>query len=316
MSEVHPDKPIEQQDQVSETFEALYAKYYQPGVRFVRRRFPEFAEEAEDLVQAAFLRIWEQQRWYQVDYDPRSVVYHEIYCEAVAVYRHRHANTSPPMVLSADLASEEHPTNGFPDWIASPLPSVEQQVILAEELRTLEQAMIGLPADQRLVAQLMGHGVSFEEINEALQAAFPVQCFTLQHLVVRSRATLREALERAKTPKAQYYKRRNINRQGKWSKVAEACVQCGTRTIPHTSQGLCHRCYTRAHSAKYRAVQSERRRQRRQEKQAALQSRQCQECGAVGRLRARGLCRRCYNRLLKRERRAAKRAAGKVLVHV
>ena len=38
----------------------------------------------------------------------------------------------------------------------------------------------------------------------------------------------------------------------RWSRKHDACIGCGTDTIPHKARGLCRNCYQRRYFKKYR----------------------------------------------------------------
>ena len=307
MIDICQQSAIEQQeigDFLEASFSALYAEYYVPGVRYVRRHFPKFVGDAEDIVQNAFVQIWKNQRWWQGDYEPGAIVYHHIYCEAVELYRSRYFPSAPLIVWSADMGSEENPSNGFPDWIASSYPSVEQQVIWNEKLQTIHQVIAGLPEHQQLAISLAGEGVDIEDIREALRRLYPMRGQSVHDLLNQARVALRRVLGRPVVQRARYYQPHETRRLGKWSKWADACLECGTRTIAHEGHGLCVHCYL------FRAKQEKQGMKLRGPRVAMTQDICCRVCGKMHPHAARGMCKNCYARPLKQ----AKRNRREVLV--
>lgn len=147
-------------------------RFYRLAYRYVQDR-----EAAEDLVQDAFLKLWEDPAKWQPDRNSRFTTW---------FYR--------VMVnLSLDWQKKKRPVavEEGPEMVDPEAPP-EAALIRAQRDRLLEKEIAGLPERQRTALNLcFGTGLSNREAAEVMG----VNLKALQALLMRAKATLKERLK-------------------------------------------------------------------------------------------------------------------------
>lgn len=156
----------------------LVEQYWQELVIYVRRLLDD-KDAAEDVVQEAFVRLWEQRARWWASTVPRAVLYR----------------------IARNLALNEIKAEGFRErqlrlqhrWLGAPLQT-PIQVLECEELhQAVIQAVHGLPTRRREVFVLARfHGLTYREIAETLDIAPQ----TVANQMTAALATLHGALSR------------------------------------------------------------------------------------------------------------------------
>jgi RNA polymerase sigma-70 factor (ECF subfamily) len=156
----------------AELVERHTTRFYRLAYRYVQNR-----ETAEDLVQEAFLRLWENPATWQPERNSkfttcfyRIVVKLCLYCQ----------NKKRPIPLDEDI----------------PLPdereSADEAMIRIQEQRLLEKEIAALPERQRTALNLcFDEGLSNQEAAEAMG----VNLKALQSLIMRAKTTLKERMK-------------------------------------------------------------------------------------------------------------------------
>ncbi len=185
-----PERDIRLMEKVrggdTEAFRELVETHQQRVIGTVARMLGD-PNEAEDLAQQIFVRVWKSApRW-----EPtakfttwlytilRNLVFNE--CRR----RARHKTTS----LDAATDSEDHPRQ-FADGNVKP---ADTAMLDAEMQDTIERAIQELPEAQRMAVIMRRYqDVSYEEIGEVLELTVPA----VKSLLFRARTDLREKLRK------------------------------------------------------------------------------------------------------------------------
>ena len=154
---------------------------FSAGLAKVATRYLGSAEEADEVVQDVFLRVWR----HAGRYDPaKAQVRTWLYRIAVNLCIDRQRKRSLLRFVGLEGAAAE---------VADPEPSAEARLSGAEELATVRRAIDGLPARQRMALLLQSVGEM--DVSE-VAGAMGVSEGAVEQLLVRARRTLRATLER------------------------------------------------------------------------------------------------------------------------
>ena len=138
-------------------------------------RFLGDAEEAEDVVQDAFLNLLQAAARYRPAAPFRSYLFRIV------------------TRLCLDRARKKHPiyTYALPD-VADPAPTASEALLAAERAQAVRQALDSLPANQRMAVILKYYeGLSYADIA----ASMGVSVKAVERLLARARDTLQSLLE-------------------------------------------------------------------------------------------------------------------------
>jgi RNA polymerase sigma-70 factor (ECF subfamily) len=174
-------------------FEEL-VKRYDRNVFRIAQHITQNREDAEDVVQDAFLKAYENLAQFQ----GQSKFYTWLVRIAVneALMKLRRRRPERTVSLDQDVETEE---DSIPREVADWSPNPEQQYSQAELRDILTRTIQGLPAGFRTVFVLRDvEGLSTEETAEALDLSIPA----VKSRLLRARLQLRDRLNR-------YFKRRN-----------------------------------------------------------------------------------------------------------
>jgi RNA polymerase sigma-70 factor (ECF subfamily) len=147
-------------------------RFYRLAYRYVQNR-----ETAEDIVQDAFLKLWEEPaRWQPERQAKFTTWFYKIIVNLCLDWQKK----KRPQPLPEDMPlidERERP---------------EEAVARAEEQRRLESAIVALPERQRTAVNLcFAEGLSNQEAADIMG----VNLKALQSLLMRAKATLKERLE-------------------------------------------------------------------------------------------------------------------------
>jgi RNA polymerase sigma-70 factor (ECF subfamily) len=173
-------------------FEAL-VKRYDRNVFRIAQHITQNREDAEDVVQEAFLKAYGNLSQFQ----EQSKFYTWLVRIAVneALMKLRRRRPERMVSLDEDVKTEE---DSMPREVADWSPNPEQQYSQAELRDILSKTIQGLPAGFRMVFVLRDvEGLSTEETAEALKLSVPA----VKSRLLRARLQLRERLNK-------YFKRR------------------------------------------------------------------------------------------------------------
>ena len=122
----------------SEAFGELYRRYFDPIFRYLRTRV-EQEKDAEDLAEAVFLRAYQSLHRYRERGWPFSAFLYQVARNALA----DHYRKGRP---ETDLTEAE--------GLGTAARALDEDLVMAERMRTVQQAMIGLPTDYQEVIRL------------------------------------------------------------------------------------------------------------------------------------------------------------------
>lgn len=174
-------------------FEALVRRYERSVFR-IAQHITQNREDAEDVVQDAFLKSYQNLGQFQ----GQSKFYTWLVRIAVneALMRLRRRRPERTVSIDEDIQTEE---DSIPREIADWSPNPEQQYTQAELQEILSKTIQGLPANFRTVFVLRDvEGLSTEETANALDLSIPA----VKSRLLRARLQLRERLNK-------YFKRRD-----------------------------------------------------------------------------------------------------------
>lgn len=156
------------------------AERHVPAMLRLAQRFLRNAADAEDVVQESLLRIWVQApRW-----RPEAALRTWLYRVVVNLCIDRNRRASPASL--ADVPDPVDPASG-------PQQKLEEREMIA----AVTDALAQLPARQRAVVTLTYYE-GFSDAEAALVLGTSVG--GVENLLVRARRTLRERLQRLRTP--------------------------------------------------------------------------------------------------------------------
>ena len=154
----------------------LMARYWQPMVSFAMEKVRS-QDAAEDLVQEAFVRVWERRRQLRPHASPRAYLYRVLRNLLIDEYRRRRLRDRFSLVAGGNDISDE----------PSPIAVLEAD----EAARAARQAIAALPERRRDVFVLAHlHGLSYKEVAEALG----ITTRTVANHMTLALAQLREAM--------------------------------------------------------------------------------------------------------------------------
>lgn len=154
----------------------LMARYWQPMVSFAMEKVRS-QDAAEDLVQEAFVRVWERRRQLRPHASPRAYLYRVLRNLLIDEYRRRRLRDRFSLVAGGSDISDE----------PSPIAVLEAD----EAARAARLAIAALPERRRDVFVLAHlHGLSYKEVAEALG----ITTRTVANHMTLALAQLREAM--------------------------------------------------------------------------------------------------------------------------
>jgi RNA polymerase sigma-70 factor, ECF subfamily len=146
-------------------------RFYRVAYRFVRQQ-----SEAEDIVQDAFLKLWEKPDAWQADRNT-----------AFTTWFHRVV-----LNLCLDRAKKKRPQELLDDsWVEDERDNQEEVALASERQRLLDAQITELPERQRVALNLCFYeGLSNQEAADVMK----LNLKALQALLMRAKTTLRERL--------------------------------------------------------------------------------------------------------------------------
>lgn len=169
-----------------EAFEEIVKRYANRLMNFAYR-FVLDREEAEDIVQETFLKVYQNRHAYREIAKFSTWIYTITGNLAKTILRKRR---SRKLSYFSHLAPEEKELD-FPDKDAIPSKSMEQEV----EARLIQRAIVKLPEHFRTVIILRDiQELSYEEISSIIEAPLG----TVKSRINRARLRLQEELEQLK----------------------------------------------------------------------------------------------------------------------
>ena len=168
-------------------FAELVDKYKQPVMNVAYRMLHD-AMEAEDLAQAVFVQVFKSASRYQVSakFSTWLFTIARNLCLNEIRRRSRHPLDS---MDATHPAQEDQPPTQYEDRKS---PSPTDSLLLGELEEKVEEALAGLPEDQRLALLLWRQGEqSYEEISQVLGCSLAATKSTIH----RARETLKQQLK-------------------------------------------------------------------------------------------------------------------------
>lgn len=139
-------------------FSCLYDRYELKLMRYVKRIAMVSHEEAEDILQESFIKIWRNLNDFDQELKLTSWIYRIVHNETISVWRKKKSYGKDQIVTWADTLIETMPDDIDPD------SESEQQDILTQEVLQL------LPIKYKTVLVLKFlEGMSYEEISDVLK---------------------------------------------------------------------------------------------------------------------------------------------------
>src|SRR4051812_22232124 len=170
-------------------FEQLI-KRYDRNVFRIANHITQNREDAEDVVQDAFLKAYQNLERFQEQSKFYTWLVRIAVNEALMRLRKRRTGTGRTVSIDEDIETDE---DSIPREIADWTPNPEQMYNQAELKDILSRNIQGLPASFRTVFVLRDvEGLSTEETAEALQLSVPA----VKSRLLRARLQLRERLNR------------------------------------------------------------------------------------------------------------------------
>ncbi len=193
-NEQHPDVALVERVRAGDVsaFDTLVRKYERQVFR-IAQHITQNREDAEDVMQDAFLKAYEKLDQFQGN----SKFYTWLVRIAVneSLMRLRRRRTGKMVSIDEDVETEE---GSVPRDLADWAPDPEQNYSQAELAEILEKTVKGLPPGFRVVFELRDvQGLSTEDTAEALGLSIPA----VKSRLLRARLQLRERLTR-------YFKRK------------------------------------------------------------------------------------------------------------
>jgi hypothetical protein len=269
----------------SPDFAAFYAEWFPRNVAHVRLKYQLGREDAEDIVQNAFIGFLHA----APSLSERTI-------PEAKEFLHRRVFTAS---LDAPLFDDGNATLADVCQFSSRGLGTEDQAIFNIEMSEMVSLMGTFAPLWRFVLLRATAGYTLSEIHYELvtQQGYASTVKALQHVLGFARQALRQQHQIQKLQR-----RPKPARAGPWSTQFAACVQCGETKHRFAAHGLCLHCYNyqrwRAHKGKPTG--------RQRLTQWAAQYTACQECGTTERPHcARGYCRTCYKAVIGMPRRKA-----------
>jgi RNA polymerase sigma-70 factor (ECF subfamily) len=170
-------------------FEELVRRYDRNVFR-IANHITQNREDAEDVVQDAFLKAYQNLERFQEQSKFYTWLVRIAVNEALMRLRKRRTGTGRTVSIDEDIETED---DTIPREIADWSPNPEQMYSQAELKDILSRNIQGLPASFRTVFVLRDvEGLSTEETAEALQLSVPA----VKSRLLRARLQLRERLNR------------------------------------------------------------------------------------------------------------------------
>jgi len=158
-------------------FEMTFRSYYQPLCRYAYS-FLEDKEEAEEVVQSAFITFWEKRKSLDIQTSLKSYLYRMVRNACLNVIKHE-------KVKQQHVAHEMAVTD-------SSYESVSQKVYATELESKISEAMKALPEQCRLVFQLSRfEELKYQEIADQLQ----ISVKTVENHMGKALRIMREQLK-------------------------------------------------------------------------------------------------------------------------
>ena len=168
-------------------FEQL-VKRYDRNIFRLAQHITQNREDAEDVVQEAFLKAYQHLKGFQEQSKFYTWLVRIAVNESLMKLRRRRADKT--VSLDQEIETED---NSMPREVTDWSPNPEQQYGQAEMNRILAKTIGGLPAGFRTVFVLRDvEGLSTEETAEALQLSIPA----VKSRLLRARLQLRERLSK------------------------------------------------------------------------------------------------------------------------
>ena len=188
-NEQHPDVALVEQVRGGDVsaYDTLVRKYERQIFR-IAQHITQNREDAEDVMQDAFLKAYEKLEQFQGN----SKFYTWLVRIAVneSLMRLRKRRTGKMVSIDEDIETEE---GSVPRDLADWAPDPEQNYTQAELGRILEKTIKGLPPGFKVVFELRDvQGLSTEDTAEALGLSIPA----VKSRLLRARLQLRERLSR------------------------------------------------------------------------------------------------------------------------
>lgn len=147
-------------------------RFYRVAYRFIRNR-----SETEDIVQDAFLKLWEKPHLWQAG---KNTAFTTWFYRIVVNQCLDYAKKKRPVALEDD------------SWVEDSRQSHEQELLDHEKQRALEQAIAQLPERQRVALTLCFYeGLSNQEAADIMR----VRLKALQALLMRAKTELKNTLK-------------------------------------------------------------------------------------------------------------------------
>lgn len=162
---------------VASAFEMIFRTYYQPLCRYAYS-FLQDKEEAEEVVQASLINLWEKRQALSIDTSLKAYLYRMVRNSCLNVIKHER-------VKQQHVAHEMYVGTEAHESVANKVQAAELEVRIAEAMKTL-------PEQCRLVFQLSRfEELSYQEIADQLR----ISVKTVENHIGKALRLMREQLK-------------------------------------------------------------------------------------------------------------------------
>jgi RNA polymerase sigma-70 factor, ECF subfamily len=162
------DLLLDVQNHSKSAFDELFSRYE----RSIRKRLRSILRDqdaAEDILQEAFVRVWEKASHWDGRGTASGWIYRIAVNLALSLLRGRKRHKELPLVVTVPAADDEDDESEVPSYLASVLPGPPAQLESCETRSYVQELIDQLPESKRTVMHMVHcEDLSVREVSEAL----------------------------------------------------------------------------------------------------------------------------------------------------